>query len=202
MGAIASPRRVHPRGMERWEPWTTRACPLAVADFSFCLLLGPCGVTGASMPMLKLSVDRPPRACAQPDMCPTPTCQSEHRNLMLQFHHPEHQTIVKDLPSSLLISLRMSSLYVLRQCSSPNMGLRMATYLILASLPKHSNIWSSPSQLPHVRCADSCQHHPAGGNQQESLREQYISIYEWAIFWVSSRAAVPSPVAALIWSPE
>jgi hypothetical protein len=38
----------------------------------------------------------------------------------------------------------------------PHMGLRIATYLITALLPKHNDIWSSPSQLP---CAGDLSHH-------------------------------------------
>jgi hypothetical protein len=72
--------------------------------------------------------------------------------MVTEFHHRDNQDTVKGLPSAVLVFLLKPSVDVLRQYSLPNVDLRIAACLMIPLLPKHNNIWSFPSQLPHVRC--------------------------------------------------
>jgi hypothetical protein len=81
------------------------------------------------------------------------TYSLEPRN---DIHHREHQTFDE------AYHLHSRSLFPdivnrgLRQYSLPNMGLRIAIYLIDALLSKHNDIFGSQRQLP--RAVDSSHH--------------------------------------------
>jgi hypothetical protein len=79
-------------------------------------------------------------------------CYSSETLMITWFHHREHSHNAKPLPYALLVFLLKPSVDVLGQYSLPNMDVRIATYLIIALLPKHSDISNFHSQLPRVRC--------------------------------------------------
>jgi hypothetical protein len=77
-------------------------------------------------------------------------CSSDHRT-----HHMVPSSSTLKHRKRLIVCIADLSLLkllvdVLRQYSLPNMDLRIVTCLIIALLPKHNNIRSSPFQLPHL----------------------------------------------------
>jgi hypothetical protein len=81
------------------------------------------------------------------------------------FHHLNNQDTVKDLPSAVLVSLLELSVDVLRRYSLPNMDLRIATYFIIALLPKHETTsvdvgFKVPVRPPFRRCLAQVQPPP------------------------------------------
>jgi hypothetical protein len=108
-----------------------------------------CGLNPLSFCRYSNEIDCLARACAEPMF--DNRYSLEHHN-GYWFHHQENHHTAKDLPSAWFVSLLEPSVDVLRQYSLPDMDLCIATYFIIVLLPKHNNIWSSPSQLPRVRC--------------------------------------------------